>query len=1186
MTPDGALPFDEDPGRGEDASSAAQDQPRAGDGSPPEDLPAREAAVDPTRNVVLEASAGTGKTRVLVDRYLNLLHAGVEPVNILAITFTRKAASEMRQRIVSQLRSAASRSPEEAARWRSLRDRLNEITISTIDAFCLSLLREFPLEADLDPGFEVADETEIPRLAAESLDHALRICRRLGTTDPDIALVFAQLGEFRLREGLSALLERRLIAGEVLRSFLEAGPRDMTIDRACSTSLGRLRAALDGIPGGLGPFLDAGPLGHPRFAMLARDLRACVMADPALPPPRVDPSRLRDLIERVHAHFFTNDNKPRKLMPRDYKAGDHASPALRRQHVAGLVAAAPAVADAIRAYRRDVNVVLSRGVYRMFGVATSQFEHTLEAHGVLDFAGLLARASLLLGQMDEFARSRYRLESRYHHILVDEFQDTSRAQWGLVSHLIRSWGEGFGLAHEAPLTPSIFIVGDRKQSIYGFRDADVALLDTAAETIASLRPEGQAVQSIAHSFRSVPELLSFANDLFEAVEKTPDRADRFRFDARDVFPLDAAGTPEPSGDARLGIIAGPDPRACAESVGEEIARLLSSEVVRDRQTGLHRPVQPADIAILFRSRESHRAFEQALEARGIPTYVYKGLGFFDADEIKDVVALVRYLADPASDLRAAALLRSGFVRLSDVALSRMARHVAASILGGNPGVADRLDPEDRGVFERLRSGLDVWLPLVDRIPPSELLDRILSDTAYEFELRGPRLGQARENLKKIRSIIRRIQNRGYLTFGRLSEHLDRLSTGDESNATVDAIDAVSLMTVHASKGLEFPVVFVVNLSRGTGGARAPIRVAAHAAVTEAVAIGDFESEADEDARARDREESKRLLYVAVTRARDRLYFGSVVTGGTFRARSGGLGEVLPDEVRGLFEEAFRASPPVELAWVSRSGRRHRFRICTVPGLRPDRAAAQAGFPAVPSGSGAEDRSAPDDFSPVVDNDSVHRLAVTEIAAATPGDRRSRLLLSQDEAAEVGILVHRLFQETVRTREAADGDRLRQMARALHVGAAPMAGGPGPAPIESPERPSPATDPDLRASIEAQAVELFSKMRSHREVAAVLVDSECLFEVPISFRLDTPLAASLLPDWSIRPEGPNPPLLRGRLDCLALRRDGSVTVLDFKTGAPKPADRVQIRVYLAAVRALYPGRNVSGFLVYPDAATGV
>ena len=129
--------------------------------------------------MVLEASAGTGKTHVLVDRYLNLLSRGVEPANILAITFTRKAAAEMRGRIVSELRKRADAAGPDQQIWRDMRDRSGDVDISTIDAFCLSLLREFPLEANLDPGFEMADETQVPRLMEEALDQALDIGRGL-----------------------------------------------------------------------------------------------------------------------------------------------------------------------------------------------------------------------------------------------------------------------------------------------------------------------------------------------------------------------------------------------------------------------------------------------------------------------------------------------------------------------------------------------------------------------------------------------------------------------------------------------------------------------------------------------------------------------------------------------------------------------------------------------------------------------------------------------------------------------------------------------------------------------------------------------------------------------------------------------------------------------------------------------
>jgi superfamily I DNA/RNA helicase len=200
----------------------------------------------------------------------------------------------------------------------------------------------------------------------------------------------------------------------------------------------------------------------------------------------------------------------------------------------------------------------------------------------------------------------------------------------------------------------------------------------------------------------------------------------------------------------------------------------------------------------------------------------------------------------------------------------------------------------------------------------------LTETAYAWETRGPHRRQARENLKKLRSMVTRFENRGFATLARVAAHLDRLAVGDESNAAIDAVDAVSLMTVHAAKGLEFPVVFVVNMNRGTGNMRAPIRIAPGTAGEPSVAIADYQSEADEDAAGREREETKRLLYVALTRARDRLYLSATVRGGVCRPTRGSLGEVLPAEMSRLFEAAAAADGRRVLEWTGADGRAHRF----------------------------------------------------------------------------------------------------------------------------------------------------------------------------------------------------------------------------------------------------------------------
>ena len=871
------------------------------------DADARRAAVDPTQNVVLEASAGTGKTRVLVERYVNLLLAGVEPDRILAITFTRKAATEMRQRIIERLKEASRTSQLSAAKWRELRERLGDIAISTIDAFCLSLIREFPLEAGVEPGFDLADETQIPRLIGESLDRSLRIGRHLAQTDSDVAMVFIQLRERRLRAGMAALLDRRLVAANVLRRFLQSGPKDLTCERACAHASRRLADALAAAPNGLETFLREGPSGHPQFAMLAVDLRALCAATEHDYSDVAAQAAFRMLVDRLRGYFLTQDGSPRKARgfgASEFKKEHCPSEAGWKRHRDGVEAVAPTIEQAVRAFRRDLNVIVSRGVWRLFTLSLAQYRKTLESHTVLDFSGVLERAVDLLKQLEEFSQSRYKLEARYQHVLVDEFQDTNRAQWELVSLLVRSWGEGFGVS-EGALAPSIFVVGDRKQSIYGFRDAEVAVLDDAAGFVAALRPDGQPRQAISTSFRAVPELLAFVNEVFAEIVKTTDgeRRDAFRYSEKDSFPVDQGVRLQP--DQAVTFISAPALEDAANRVADEIARLLSSNtVVRDPKTGVARAVRPADIAVLFRSRDSHREYESAIDRRGIPTYVYKGLGFFEADEIQDCLALLRYLAKPTSSLRAVSLLRSRFVRLSDPGLVVLGPAYGDALTNVTlPLAFDQLDAEDREVLERLRAALPRWLSLVDLVAPSELLDAILRETAYAYEMRGPRRLQARENVKKLRALIRKAENRGYATLARLAEFLDDLAVGDESNAAIDALDAVNLMTVHAAKGLEFPVVFVVNMNRGTGGPRAPIRVLVDGYDTPSVSIGDFESEADEDATAREREETKRLLYVALTRARDRLYLSGVVKEGVFKPGRGSLGEVLPSAMKSRFAEA-------------------------------------------------------------------------------------------------------------------------------------------------------------------------------------------------------------------------------------------------------------------------------------------
>ena len=689
--------------------------------------------------------------------------------HILAITFTRKAAAEMRERIIRELKSAAAaRSEFDKARWNEVRDRLGEIAISTIDAFCLSLLREFPLEGG--PGSRVRDGRR---------DRSASARRGVARS---IAAHFRRLAKHELMWPSSwrssASRARARDWRFYLNGVLSPGARSK-VPRARSgrpdggdrvPPAPRRSGCLAAVPDGLARFLADGPVDHPRYQLIVRDLDRLAYLE------RAGDARIRGVLDRVGSHFLTAEGKARRsgAIPPYKGERDYPSPEAAKRHRTGVFQVAPHVERVVAAFTRDLNVVLARGIKRMFAIALAQYRKALDDRSVLDFSDVLQRALDLLRQMDEFSQSRFRLESRYHHVLVDEFQDTSRAQWELVSLLIQSWGEGLGLATQ----PSIFIVGDRKQSIYRVRDAEVAVLKRPADTsmgcglrgIHGDRSAAASARCRSSSNSATSSSARCRNPVYVPTNSPIRRTDRFPVDAVRI----AAVRPRAGGRGR----AAPAPRRWHTKSPASSARRPFA-IARPACHGRRVPEISPSLPILARAsgiRARARGFVAFRHTCPGPRFFRRG---------RDQGRLGPVTVPRGTSLRPA---RRGVPAVALRQALRCRAGAPGPPAGGRrdgPRAPDSLASLDRrtGAYWStcactLVNGSRGWIAC------RRQTDRtLLPATAYAYELRGPRRQQAWENLKKIRGLVRRIQNRGVRTLARIADHIDSLTAGDESNAS-------------------------------------------------------------------------------------------------------------------------------------------------------------------------------------------------------------------------------------------------------------------------------------------------------------------------------------------------------------------------------------------------------------------
>lgn len=765
-----------------------------------------ERYLDVTKSVLISSPAGSGKTEKLAKRYIALLRNGSDVERILAITFTDKAAAEMKERILNIVRS------EDPEMFRWLRGKMPRMRISTIHSFCLKLLKRFCFDLGIDPSLEVMDSFHADILWSEAIYESL------------------------VEEGLS---------GE--RSFYEV--------------------------------------------IRNRGIRGW--------------NKLYAIFQEIHSRRPGIEMGIRGLS--------------RTEIVCGV--------------RGDSSGNDFEKVIALYSGCLGRYRRKKIERHVIDYDDLELMAYEAITKNPEWQNVLYSFDEHTDHILVDEFQDTSFLQWKILDKLTEEWRSGMGAKRESGIRPTLFLVGDDKQSIYSFRGAEVSIFRNARNRLSEWLGEEYHFEEIKENYRSLPAIVNFANALFEKlmpkglledwrIEYAPFEATRKRSSGEDgsveLLLFDANGALR---DARKGEASG---------LAQQMRALHGRhEIYAD---GIKRTCRYEDMAVLLRSRTHLAVFEDALRREGIPFIILKGIGFYNAPEVSIIKSMLFFLIDPLDDYSLFNILRSPAFALDYgeiFAVVREARERDASygslyswlnsIVDKNAdelpaqGALWEKDAEaaSRKRLESVIAALNKWREWSRVASYSIVLENILSETGtwqYFHEK------QRYLNIKKFIKLIEDFEAAG-LTGLEIRENLIKASMrSDESKANVntEGMDAVRLMTVHASKGLQFPMVFLPFLDE-----EHRLQDAGSVVTDEKddrITIA-YEEDAEarkslpifREKREKSLEEEKRLFYVGITRAMDYLCMSGAVRKGKYSGKLSYLSDAfgISPGFQGVEKEFFR-----------------------------------------------------------------------------------------------------------------------------------------------------------------------------------------------------------------------------------------------------------------------------------------
>ncbi len=828
------------------------------------DREARERVVsDLDSSLCVEAGAGTGKTTLLVDRYLSLVEKGrALPTQIVAITFTEKAAGEMKMRlreeIVSLLQSGDF-SQEVKERLTRAQYELERAPISTIHAFCSSIIREYAVEAGVDPGFQILTGVEeeiyfqecwmdFLGMVDEPYHYFLeKFFARGGNIDKLMEItsqIYRHRGDRPLDEPLSGGTGAPVVEGgeEVdawIRRLKEAGKRGngiIDIDqfaREVKEARRHFRMLLENHCTNRN---DRG----------AGEIRKFLNDSSEMDELKGD--RLEEFLLSLKMPGSTRGNR---------KNWDPPAKCARFKEMAR------ALKNIQAGHRMKFMDSLRLFIQGWSDKFADYIQKRKREDGLLDFDDLLIIAGRILekGEILEVLRERYR------YILVDEFQDTDPLQARIVLMLA---GGPDRIEDKAPGKGRLFIVGDPKQSIYRFRKADIEIYQRVRRSLGS---EG-GTENIVQNFRSVPGIVEWVNSAFSDLMTGEEGLD-FQPRYQDIFPFRrSSGSPVVYLDMEMDPEGAKSDRVRqveAESISRFIHHLVREGwEIEDPETKAIRPVRYGDIAILYRGTTGVENYENTLRSEGIPYIVEGGKLFFTRQEIRDLANAMWVIEDPWDSLSLVSVLRSPLFGFSDEEIFiSVRRYGKISYL--EPG--DERGKESTDLNEALNLLADLHRGRNVR-GPAETLDRLLHRTGYiHFCCLRSHGDQIVLNIRKIIQRAKEFERRGnsFRSFARWFREQDEQEAAEGEFPMLDeGGNAIKMLTIHKSKGLQFPVVIVANLVQTLGPPPRIILKKGHGLslkLGKEWKTGDYDKMADEE-KVKDYAESVRLLYVAATRARD------------------------------------------------------------------------------------------------------------------------------------------------------------------------------------------------------------------------------------------------------------------------------------------------------------------------------